>query len=164
MLSALIVRRGAELDLRAVADLLNEIIAAGGTTALTEPLSRQQVWDWLSADAGKSVWHVAEIDGDILGFQWIGPFANLPPEACEIGTFVKQGKTGLGIGSALFEATKGAARAMGYTWINAIIRADNTGGLIYYQSRGFRPYDRTKAVKLGNGQVVDKIAKRFDLE
>lgn len=156
------VRRAGTLDTRQMAELLNNIIAQGGTTALTTPVTPQDIKDWMQAD--QSAWHVAEdSSGEILGFQWIEPHVKLPPEATNIATFAQVGKTGMGIGSALFRATEKAAKDMGFDWINAEIRADNEGGLIYYQSRGFEDYSRTKGVKLADGQVVDKIHKRYDL-
>lgn len=163
-MTKLIIRPGAIADLRQAADILNAIVSAGGTTALTNELSRDELGGWLLADPDKAAWQVVETDaGEILGFQWIGPFGELPPEACEIGTYVKTGQTGLGIGSKLFDATKAAARTMGYDWIRAIIRADNSGGLAYYQSRGFEDYAVLKGVRLDDGSYVDKRCKRFDL-
>ena len=91
------------------------------------------------------------------------PDERLPSEACDVATFVRLGQTGLGIGSKLFEATKRAARELGYSWINATIRADNESGLTYYQSRGFEDYARKTDVPLGNGFSVDRISKRYDL-
>lgn len=158
------IQQGTPFDLRQTAALLNEIITIGGTTALTEPLTGDALEGWLMADPGRAIWHVAQDNaGQVLGFQWIGPFEGLPPEACEIGTFVKTGHSGMGIGSRLFDATKSAGRKMGYHWINAEIRADNEGGLIYYQSRGFETYDRKTNVTLQDGTTVDKIVKRYDL-
>lgn len=163
-MSHVIIQQGTSADLRQTADLLNDIIEIGGTTALTTPLSREALADWLMADPDRAIWHVAmNHAGDVLGFQWIGPFAGLPPEACEIGTFVKTGRTGLGIGSKLFDATKAAARTMGYSWINAEIRADNAGGLAYYQSRSFETYGRKDGIQLEDGTEVSKILKRYDL-
>jgi L-amino acid N-acyltransferase YncA len=145
-----------------MARLLNGIIAAGGTTALTEPVTADEIAAW--AAAPRSAWHIAEAGGEIVGFQWIEPWDALPPEAANIATFTAQGRTGLGIGSALFAATVPAARALGYAWINANIRADNAGGLAYYQSRGFRDWRHVPGVRLGNGLVVDKVWKRYDLD
>ena len=68
-----------------------------------------------------------------------------------------------GIGSALFEQTKTAARDLGYAHIHAIIRADNRGGLAYYQSRGFEDFRRLPNCTLADGTRVDKIWKRFEL-
>ncbi len=163
-MTELIIRSGSAADLRQASDLLNTIVAAGGTTALTTELDREALGGWLLNDPDYSAWQVAETEaGDILGFQWIGRVDVLPPEACEIGTYVKTGQTGLGVGSKLFEATKTAARGLGFSWIRAIIRADNSGGLAYYQSRGFEDYDIVRDVVLDNGMVVDKRCKRYNL-
>lgn len=157
-------RRAGPLDARAMAELLNAIISKGGTTALTTPVTAERIKTRLSEFPDQSAWHVAEDDtGTLLGYQYVYPHPDLPPDACDIATFVKLGQTGLGIGSALFEATKSAARNMGYTWINATIRADNAGGLAYYQSRGFEDYRKLHDIRLPNGLVVDKISKRYDL-
>ncbi len=163
-MSQITIQIGSAIDLRQAAELLNEIIAIGGSTALTAPLSRHEISGWLMGDPDRSAWHVAmDAEGQVLGFQWIGPFGDLPPEACEIGTFVKAGRTGLGIGSKLFEATKTAARSLGYHWINAEIRADNEGGLAYYQSRSFEDYGRKYGVVLEDGSEVSKVLKRYSL-
>lgn len=159
------IRPALDLDARQMAGLLNAIIEQGGTTALERPVTDHDIQEWMQSDPDRSAWHVAvDGTGEIVGFQWIEPGAYLPAEAAEIASFVKLGKNGLGIGSALFEATKRAARKLGYGWINANIRADNEGGLVYYQSRGFRDYDRWEDYKLESGQVVTKMLKRFDLD
>lgn len=147
-----------------MAEILNEIILAGGTTALAKPVTASELAGWMARAPGRTAWHVAEAEnGRVMGFQWIEPADYLPPEAAEIATFARPGHTGLGIGSKLFAATETAARHLGYRWINANIRADNTGGLAYYQSRGFEDYGRKTGVRMDNGQIVDKVLKRFDL-
>lgn len=159
------VRRATLADARQMAALLNEIIALGGTTAMTNPVSRAEMDAHLRCHPDAAAWHVAEDEaGEILGFQWIAPHPALPDEAVDIATFAKVGRTGIGIGSALFRATEQAARDLGYRWINAAIRADNGGGLAYYQSRGFADYGKVTDVVLDDGTRVDKVLKRFDLD
>jgi len=158
----LVVRPVAGFDTGAMARLLNAIIARGGTTAMTDPVTADEIAGWVQAPC--SAWHVAEQAGEIVGFQWIEPHDALPPEACDIATFAAAGQTGLGIGSALFAATEPAARALGFAWINATVRADNTGGLAYYQSRGFRVWKQVPEVEIAPGLVVDKLCKRYDLD
>lgn len=163
-MSQITIQKGNSVDLRQTAELLNEIIAIGGSTAMTNPMSRDDLEGWLMADQDCSTWHVAMTEaGTLLGFQWVGPWGDLPPEACGIGTFVKAGRTGLGIGSKLFEASVNAARDLGYTWMDAEIRADNEGGLAYYQSRGFETYKRLTDIPLDDGTLGKKICKRYDL-
>lgn len=156
------VRRAASYDTGAMARLLNQIIQRGGTTARVDPVSPDEIAVWIAAP--DAVFHVAEAAGAVAGFQWIEPHPDLPPEACDIATFVAQERAGMGIGSALFAATEPAARALGYAWINATIRADNAGGLAYYQSRGFRDWTRVRAVPLKGGAPVDRVCKRYDLD
>lgn len=158
------VRPPIDLDAPDMARLLNEIIEIGGTTAMTRAVTGDDLRDWMASQADQSAWHVAVDDREkVCGFQWISPHPDLPPEACDIASFVRTGRTQLGIGSALFSATAQAAKRLGYAWINATIRADNTGGLTYYQSRGFRDWHVDEGITLASGQVVDKISKRYDI-
>lgn len=158
------IRPAITLDAGSMARLLNAIITEGGTTAITNTVSGRDLAQWMAGNDGQAAWHVAVNAGEeVVGFQWIEAAEYLPPEAAEIATFVQIGQTGLGIGSKLFDATRTAAKAIGYKWINANIRADNEGGLIYYQSRGFQDYGRIENYKMADGQTVDKILKRYDL-
>ena len=156
------IRRAGPLDATPMADLLNAIIERGGTTAMVTPVTAQGLRGWMAAD--NAVWHLAEDDnGTLRGFQWIAPHPGLPDGGTDIATFVRVGETGMGIGSALFRATRAAAVAMGYAHIHAIIRADNTGGLAYYQSRGFEDFRTLPDQRLDDGTVVTKICERHDL-
>lgn len=158
------VRRPIALDLPDMARLLNEIINEGGTTALTRPVTGDDLAEWMQFSPDRNAWHVAvDAREKIVGFQWIEPEKDHPPEVASIATFVQVGQTGLGIGSKLFEATRKAAKEMRYVWINANIRADNEGGLIYYQSRGFQDYGVIEGHAMANGEIVDKRLKRYDL-
>ena len=157
------IRRAGAQDIGAMTDLLNEVIRQGDTTAYTEEVTRQSIKDRMQIDL--AIWHLAEDDaGALLGFQWVAPLDSEPDLVAEIATFARVGQTGLGIGSALFDTTRKACIGSGYQWIRANIRADNTGGLAYYQSRGFETYGRIKDYRLGNGQIVDKVLTRYDLE
>jgi L-amino acid N-acyltransferase YncA len=156
------VRPAGPFDTRQMAELLNEIIAIGGTTALTNPVEAAEIKKWMQAD--RSAWFVAEDDkGILLGFQWIEDYDTLPDDHGAISTFVRAGQTGLGIGTKLFEEMRTAAQRLGYVAIEAIIRADNEGGLAYYQSRGFENVRMLPSVTLDDGTKVDKIWKRYDL-
>lgn len=157
------VRRAGPADADPVARLLNEIIEAGGTTAMTRPVTGGDIAEWMRSDP-RAIWHIAEdADGTLLGLQWIEPSPEPGPETAEIATFTRRGRTGEGIGSALFAKTSDAAREAGFLRIHAEIRADNAGGLAYYQSRGFETVGRRTGVRLESGAVVDKVSKMFDL-
>ncbi len=145
-----------------MAELLNEVIAQGGTTAMTRPVTGAELRAWMQTE--RAIWHIAEdTGGALLGFQWVEPHPKHGADVAQIASFARPGRTRLGIGSALFEATRAACRDAGYRWINAEIRADNEGGLIYYQSRGFETYGHIRDYRLDDGTCVDKLLKRYDL-
>lgn len=150
-----------------MATLINAIIARGDTTAHRQPFDAARVIDHFIAGDAVVACHVAEEDGDILGFQSVadGPTSDPNMEAgwCDIGTFVAEGRQGRRIGQALFAATRAALSAAGYRHIDATIRADNLPGLAYYSGLGFRDYAIRRHVPLENGRPVDRISKQFDL-
>lgn len=147
--------------------LLNEIITIGGTTAHQRPFDdARMLRHYITPDHHIST-IVAELDGAIAGFQmlvWPNPDEGpMPDDWGFIGSFVKVGITGQGIGRALFTATCAAARAAGCRYIDATIRADNVSGLQFYGAMGFVDYDIMRDVPLRDGRLVDRIRKRFDL-
>lgn len=159
------IERAGPADAREMADLLNEIIQIGGTTAYLDPIHRDHLVKKMENAGDRGAFHTARNDqGELLGFQWIEPHPTLPPEVAQIATFVRVGQTGLGIGSKLFDATRTAAQSFGYGWIDATIRADNESGLTYYQSRGFETWKTDPDAVLSDGSVVGKISKRFNLD
>ena len=90
------IRRAGPLDSGAIAELLNEIIAIGGTTAYVEPFSTAAMSDRITAS--NSVWHLAENDaGALMGVQWFIPHPDIPADSASIATFVRIGETGLGL-------------------------------------------------------------------
>lgn len=110
---------------------------------------------------------VAEEDGAIAGFQSLmrsfeddDPF---PDDWGIIGAFARIGLTRRGVGAAFFAQTVEAARAAGINTIDATIRADNTGGLVFYSRLGFVDYAVLRARPLKDGTPMDRIRKRFDL-
>ncbi len=157
------VRTGGVQDAGPITDLLNDITMQGGSTAMVTPVDRAYITGWITCDP-RSLWVVAEdSNGQLLGFQCVTPHAEHGENVAPIGTYARVGSTGLGVGSKMFEALKTLCRAHGYDWINAEIRADNSGGLAYYQSRGFEDYGRKPAITVDDGTIVDKLLKRYDL-
>ncbi|WP_116597730.1 GNAT family N-acetyltransferase [Primorskyibacter marinus] len=152
------VRAARDGDEAGMVAILNPLIHAGDSTALTTEVTSRDLCDWRSRHIGRNAWHVAEDDTGLLGFQWIEPHSGLPADTCDIATFVRTGLSGTGIGSALFSATEHAARGLGYRYIAAVIRADNTGGLAYYGSRGFEDWKTWD-----DAPVAPRIMKRFTL-
>jgi very-short-patch-repair endonuclease/L-amino acid N-acyltransferase YncA len=151
-------------DAAELADLLNAVIAAGGTTALQEPFTPEALDAAYLTGPNVHCCFVAEDeDGTLLGFQTLGRYPGLPEDVGDIATFARVGGTQRGIGSALFAATAQRAAELGLSAINATIRGDNTGGLTFYAKQGFADHAVTPGVPLKDGTPVDRVHKRFAL-
>ena len=147
------LRPATPADAPAMADLLNRIIAIGGTTAHEH--------HYIS---GESVvcCHLAEDAAGLIGFQAVEHYPGRAGWG-DIGSFVDPDRQRSGAGAALFAATEAACRAAGLVAINATIRADNAPGLGYYARRGFVDYAQDPEYALKSGRIVGRISRRFDL-
>jgi L-amino acid N-acyltransferase YncA len=155
-----IVRPALAGDAQAMCDVINPIIAAGGTTAHRHPFDAERMRAHYIAPPRAISCLVALEAGAVLGFQaleWSDPDwpgeAPLPADWAVVASFVARGAQGRGVGKALFAATLAAARKAGVTAIDATIRPENAGGLAYYAAMGFRDY----ATRGGS------VARRFDV-
>lgn len=158
------IRRAASADAEELCSLLNELILAGGITALETPLTAAEFADWFIDGEFPLICHVAEHDRSLAGFQSLSLYGDPPRGYADIATFARMNPKISGVGSALFPATLAAAEELGLEFINATIRADNVGGLAYYTKMGFEPYDRLIQVPLLDGTPVDRIKKRFRVD
>ncbi|HEU4499101.1 MAG TPA: GNAT family N-acetyltransferase [Sphingomicrobium sp.] len=147
------VRPVTSADAPELAELLNAIIARGGTTALEEPFTAERL-DAAYLTGPKVISCVVAIDGEsgrLEGFQTLVREPYLPEDWGDIGTFSRVGGTQRGVGSALFVATRERALGLGVAGLYAQIRADNFGGLAFYDKMGFEDYKVDRAVPLNGG-------------
>ncbi len=75
----MIARKALPSDAPAMADLLNRIIAIGGTTAHEQPKSPEDIRDNYIDGAGTITCVVAETAGRVIGWQSIGWYARRTP-------------------------------------------------------------------------------------
>lgn len=152
-MSFVVVRAADRGDADAMAALINEIIAIGGTTAHRDPFDAARIVDVFIAPK-RAIACVVAVDGagGIVGFQaleWSDPdwpgAHRLPPDWAAIASFVAPSVHGRGVGRALFAETRFAAKAAGVAFINATIRRENVGGLAFYDKLGFVDYRSTPA-------------------
>jgi len=161
----MIIRQATPDDAAEMAVLLNEIIRIGGTTAFQKEWTTEAMKRFIHKLQTTGCIHVARDreTGVLLGYQSLEAYPDLPKTLGIIATFAKVGNTARGIGTALFAATRQAAPALGFTEMDATIRADNTGGLAYYSKMGFVDHLVAKAVQLDDGTLVDRVSKRLKL-
>lgn len=125
-----------------MADLLNEIIALGGTTAHQSPTSVEAVRRDYIAGLELLAAVVAEDQGRVIGWQSV----EMWQAEAHGGTFVQPGTQANGVGAII-----------------ASIRADNVPGLAYYGRMGFVEFARDPEFALNDGRVVGRVHRRFDL-
>lgn len=151
-------------DVPTACEILNQIIAIGGTTAHETPYDTDRFAASYLQGTDLICCHVAlDPNGNVAGFQWLGRGATLPDDCGDIATFARAEPKLRGIGTALFAATRAAALDNGLSQINATIRADNVPGLAYYGKMGFGDHSVTSGVPLQDGTPVDRISKRCAL-
>lgn len=161
---AITVRAMQFSDVPLACDLLNKIIAIGGTTAFQSAFDNAGFETAFMTGQNTVCCHVAlDETGQVAAFQWLGVNPDLPADCVDIASFARQDEPVKGAGRAMFSVTARAARTKGYGQINATIRADNVPGLGYYSAMGFRDQDVTKAVPLSDGTLIDRVSKRFSL-
>ncbi|MCB8876410.1 GNAT family N-acetyltransferase [Acidisoma silvae] len=159
------IRNAVAADAAELTALLNAVIAKGGTTALQDPYTAEALDHAYITGPDVHCCFVAvdRASGRIEGFQTLGRNPALPDDIGDIGTFARLGGTQRGVGRALFNATRQRATELGLAAINAMIRADNTGGLAFYGKQGFIDHDVIAGVPLKDGTKVDRIVKRHSL-
>jgi L-amino acid N-acyltransferase YncA len=144
--------------------LLNEIIRVGGTTAITNELSTDEMREWfISGKAVVSCFVAVDSDGAIAGFQSLSTYGSVPPGWVDIATFASRSRHKAGVGTALFTHTREVAARLGFSVINASIRVDNVGGLAYYSRMGFETYLTEDGDPQAQGRAFNRMHKRFDL-
>lgn len=159
------IRPAISADADALRAILNRIIAIGGTTAHETPMSLAEFDDhYVSGPDVLSCLMAETEDGVALGFQALVRNPDLAADWGDIATFTEREPRRPGVGSALFEATRQAARDLGLVAINATIRADNYAGIPYYEKMGFQNYAVAEAVPLLDGTPVDRVKKVFRLD
>lgn len=154
------IRPVAPDDIPELCKLVNEIIAIGGTTAFETPMTVDTFLESFFRSQIQISMLVAEGEsGELLGFQVLTTHEKLPDDWADIATFARVGSQAAGVGSALFAETLALARKFGIGAINATIRADNIGGLAYYERMGFLTYKVDRDVPLKSGRLVDRVSK-----
>lgn len=155
----MIIREANADDAVQMAEVLNAIIALGGTTAHEAPKSARHVLDDYVDGPNVLSSVIAEEGDQVVGWQSVGWWHGEP----HIGTFVRPGIQAKGAGRAMFARTCDLLRAAEIGYVIAWIRADNVPGLAFYARIGFRDIGEDTEFALQDGRKVGRIHRRFDL-
>lgn len=155
----MIIRNAHPDDAAAMAAILNQIIAIGGTTAHQAPKPIDAVLhDYVTGPDVLSCVVAEDVSG-VIGWQSVGWWQG----EAHIGTFVAPDVQAKGIGAGLFAMTCDLLRQADTKEIIASIRADNAPGLAYYARIGFANVGFDPDFALTDGRVVGRVHRRFEL-
>ena len=156
----IVIRDAIPDDAAAIAGILNPIIVSGLYTALDTPFSVEYERAFIERFPARGIFHVALLDGEIVGFQNVEPFATYTSafdHVGVIGTYVSLERRQRGIGGRLFAATFAAARRKGFEKLFAFVRADNPVALQAYRRQGFDTIGTARRHARIAGRFVDEI-------
>jgi RimJ/RimL family protein N-acetyltransferase len=154
------IRPGDTGDAAGVAAVLNAVIAERRYTSLDGHWSVEAERAYIAALGPTSVLLVAEVGGEIAGFQTLEPFDTYTPATDHVGTMgtlISKAWRGRGIGRRLATATLARAREMGYEKIVIYIRVSNQGALAFYRSLGFHPRGILRRQVKIDGEYEDQL-------
>ncbi len=155
----MIIRDATPDDAIQMADLINQVIAIGGTTAHQHALTPEVIRHYNIDGPECHACVLAEVAGQVTGWQSLARWM----DGDHIGTFVRPGLQTKGTGRAMFARTLTHAMRRGLPSIHAWIRADNVAGLAFYGRLGFVDYGGDPSFALDDGQIVGRIFRRFDV-
>jgi phosphinothricin acetyltransferase len=120
---------------------------------------------WLAAHLERGSAFVAEADSEVAGFAVYGPWRDLEGfrHTVENSVYVREGRHGLGIGSALMAALISAARQAGCHVMIADIEAGNSGSIRLHERFGFQHVGTVAEVGTKFGRWLDLTIMRLPL-
>lgn len=157
-----IIRPSAEADLPAIAAIYAHHVGTSLATFEVEPPPVEEMARRRQALIGKGLpWLVAEMDGDVVGYAYAGPYRLRPAYdwTLEDSIYVRADRTGLGLGRALLVPLIGRAADLGYRQMVAVIGggADNPRSVALHAACGFQPVGVLRAVGWKFGRWVDSM-------
>jgi len=155
-----IIRKATQKDAQAICNIWEIIAAERKHSAISKPFTLEQEINYVNSLSEREAIFLAEVDGEIAGFQSIDCFAKYIESmnhVATVGTYVLPEYRGKGMGEALFEKTLEFARNQGYEKFVIYVRASNTGAQAFYSRFGFEPKRILKKQVKINGTYDDEI-------
>lgn len=147
-------------DVEAIREIYNDAILKTTAVYSYEPVTPEERLAWFDAkwSAGYPV-HVAELEGDVVGFATYGPFRAWPAYlyTAEHSVYVDAAWRGKGVGKALLSVVLTEARARGLHTLVAGIDADNAASLHLHKRLGFERVAHFREVGYKFGRFLDLI-------
>ncbi|MFF3362378.1 GNAT family N-acetyltransferase [Streptomyces misionensis] len=163
---AVTVRRAHAGDAEAVRAIRNHAIEHSTALWTEIPQSAAEGATWLAAHLERGSAFVAETDGEVAGFAVFAPWRALDGyrHTVEDSVYVREGRHGLGIGSALLAALIAAAREAGHHLVIAGIEAGNGASIRLHERFGFEHAGTVREAGIKFGRRLDLTLMRLPLD
>ena len=154
-------------DAEGVLEVLNSVVQERKYSSFDRILTVEEERQFIDSLGERSGLFVAELEGHIVGFQTIEPFAAYTPAMDHVGimgTFVHADFRGQDIGRQLAEASFKFAQEKGYEKAVIYVRASNKSAQAFYWKLGFVPKGTLeKQVKI-DGEYDDEVFMEMFIE
>jgi phosphinothricin acetyltransferase len=162
---SVVVRRARPGDVEAVRAIRNHAVEHSTALWTETPQSSAEAVAWLGVHLERGSAFVAEVDGEVAGFAVYGPWRQLDGyrHTMEDSVYVREGRHGLGIGSALLTALIAAAREAGHHVMIAGIEAGNTASVRLHERFGFEHSGTVREAGTKFGRRLDLTIMRLPL-
>jgi GNAT superfamily N-acetyltransferase len=146
--------------------LLREIAGEGVHTAITEPWSAAEQESHITGLSAREAIQIAEDQGrNLIGYQvlelWAPSLASMA-HVGQVGTFIRAGWRGHGVGRALFRYTCDFAIAHGYGKFLIQVRSRNRVAQAFYRHLGFHECGRmARQVRIGGVEEDEILMELF---
>lgn len=159
------VRPAGSGDVEVIRAIRNHAIEHSTALWTQTPQSPAEAVTWLAAHLERGSAFVAEADGEVAGFAVYGPWRELEGyrHTVEDSVYVREGRHGLGIGSALLAALITAAREAGHHVVIAGIESENASSIRLHERFGFQCVGVIPEVGTKFGRWLDLTLMRLAL-
>ncbi|MEV6578716.1 N-acetyltransferase family protein [Streptomyces sp. NPDC051582] len=159
------VRRARPGDEEAIRAIRNHAIEHSTALWTRIQLSPAEGTAWLAAHLERGSAFVAEVEGETAGFAVYGPWREKDGyrHTVEDSVYVREGRHGLGIGSALLAALIASARDAGHHVVVAGIEAENAASIGLHERFGFRHVGTVPEVGTKFGRWLDLTLMQLPL-
>jgi ribosomal protein S18 acetylase RimI-like enzyme len=154
-------------DAEGVLEVLNSVVQERKYSSFDRILTVEEELQFINSLGERSGLFVAELEGHIVGFQTIEPFAAYTPAMDHVGimgTFVHADFRGQGIGHQLAEASFKFAQEKGYEKAVIYVRASNQSAQAFYWKLGFVPKGSLERQVKIDGEYDDEVFMEMFLE
>ncbi len=152
------------IDARKIIKIINSVVEEKKYTTFLK-MSERQGRQYLKSMAPNETIFIAELDGKIVGFQFVEQFpggmrANM--HVATMGTFLFKDYRKMRIGTDLAARTFNWAKKKGYEKIVIWVFEDNIEGLKFYKKLGFKPVGKwIKQVKIDDRYHNEVVLEKF---